>query len=134
MEAHQIPEGYRRVTPYLINEGAAKVIAFLSKAFGAQEKSPPVRRPDGTIMHAEMRIGDSIIMLSEASNQYRPMPACIYLYVDDVDATYRRTLQAGANPVSEPKDQSYGDRSAGVKDQAGNLWWIVTPMQFLPKG
>ncbi|HYQ96291.1 MAG TPA: VOC family protein [Candidatus Eisenbacteria bacterium] len=122
----RVPEGYRNVTPYLVNEGADKVIKFLRQAFGAAEKFPPMKRPDGAVMHAEMRIGDSVVMLGEASGQYRPMPACLYLYVEDVDATYRRALQAGGISVTEPKDQFYGDRSAGVRDPGGNFWWIAT--------
>lgn len=122
----RIPEGYRNVTPYLVNEGVEKVIRFLRQAFGAAEKFPPMKRPDGTVMHAEMRIGDSMIMMAEATSEYRPMPSCLYLYVEDVDGTYRRALEAGGTAVTEPKDQFYGDRSAGVKDPGGNFWWIAT--------
>ena len=99
---------------------------FLKQAFGAAEKYPPMRRPDGTIMHAEMRFGDSVLMLGEASEEYRPMPACFYVYVEDVDGTYGRALRAGAVSVIEPQDQFYGDRGAGVRDPAGNFWWIAT--------
>jgi len=122
----KIPEGYSSVTPYLVVEGAERVVRFLRQAFGAAERFPPMRRPDGTIMHAEMRIGDSVVMLAEASVDYHPMPTCFYLYVEDVDGTYRRALQSGAISLTEPKDQFYGDRSAGVQDQAGNCWWIAT--------
>ena len=122
----KIPEGYGCITPYLVIEGAERVVRFLRQVFGAAERFPPMRRPDGTIMHAEMRIGDSVVMLAEASAEYHPMPTCFYLYVEDVDGTYRRALQAGALSLTEPKDQFYGDRSAGVQDPAGNCWWIAT--------
>ncbi|HYR52974.1 MAG TPA: VOC family protein [Candidatus Dormibacteraeota bacterium] len=128
----RIPEGYRNVTPYLINEGVEKVIHFLRQAFGAAEKYPPMKRPDGTIMHVEMRVGDSVIMMGEATSEYRPMPACLYVYVEDVDSTYQRALRAGATSVVDPRDQFYGDRSAGVRDSAGNVWWIATHKEDVP--
>ncbi len=128
----RIPEGYRNVTPYLVNEGADRVIRFLRQAFGAAEKFPPMRRPDGTIMHAEMRVGDSAVMLAEASGECHPTSACFYVYVEDVDGTYRRALQAGAISVTEPRDRFYGDRSAGVRDPAGNFWWIATHKEDVP--
>jgi PhnB protein len=128
----RIPEGYRNVTPYLINEGVEKVIHFLRQAFGAAEKYPPMKRPDGTIMHVEMRVGDSVIMMGEATSEYRPMPACLYVYVEDVDSTYQRALRAGATSVVDPRDQFYGDRSAGVRDPAGNVWWIATHKEDVP--
>jgi PhnB protein len=127
------PEGYRSLTPYLVNEGVERVIRFVRQAFGGAEKFPPMRRPDGTIMHAQMRIGDSVIMLAEASAEYPPIPGCFYLYVEDVDGTYRRALQAGAMPVIEPMDRFYGDRSAGVRDPAGNYWWIATHKEDVPE-
>ena len=78
-------------------------------------------------MHAELKVGDSILMLGEPSSQWKPMPAAFYLYVTDCDATYRRALSAGSEvSVAEPADQFYGDRHCGVRDAAGNLWWIAT--------
>jgi PhnB protein len=122
----KIPEGYRCVTPYLVVEGAEREIRFLKQAFGAAEKFPPMRRSDGTVIHAELRIGDSSLMLGEACDAYQPMPSCLYLYVEDVDATYGRALRVGGTSIIEPRDQFYGDRSAGVRDPAGNFWWIAT--------
>lgn len=130
----RIPEGYRNVTPYLISEGVERVIRFLRQAFGAAERYPPMRRSDGTIMHAEMRVGDSIVMMGEASGEYCPMPACLYVYVEDVDGTYRRALQAGGTAITEPKNQFNGDRSAGVRDPAGNFWWIATHKEDVSEG
>jgi uncharacterized glyoxalase superfamily protein PhnB len=122
----RIPDGYRCVTPYLVNRGVDRVMKFLRQAFGAVEKFPPMMRSDGTIMHAEMRLGDSSLMMGEASIECPPMPGCFYLYVEDVDGTYRRALLAGGISVAEPRDQFYGDRSAGVQDPGGNTWWIAT--------
>ncbi len=126
MDVKPIPKGYRRVTPYLIVTAAARLIEFLQKAFGAKETHPRMARPDGTVMHAEVKIGDSILMMGEAGGQFQPMPAGFYLYVKDTDAVYRRALEAGATSVSEPADQFYGDRNAGVRDPVGNVWWIAT--------
>jgi uncharacterized glyoxalase superfamily protein PhnB len=120
-----IPEGYHSVTPYLIVEGASRLIDFMKQAFGAHEIER-MAMPDGTIRHAEVKVGDSMIMMGEAGGEWKAMPFSLYLYVDDADAVYRRALQAGATSLMEPADQFYGDRNAGVKDPSGNLWWIAT--------
>jgi PhnB protein len=132
MSVKPIPDGYHSVTPYLIVEGAPKLIDFVTEAFGAEERERMIRA-DGTIGHAEVRIGDSVVMLAEASAQWKPMPAAIYLYVPDTDAVYRRALEAGASSMMEPADQFYGDRNAGVKDPTGNLWWIGTHKEDVPR-
>ena len=119
MAVKAIPEGYHTVTPYLVIEGAAKLIDFLKQAFDAQETFR-MPRPDGAIMHAEVKIGDSIVMMGEASEQWKPIPGAIYLYVSDADAAYKRALQAGATSITEPADQFYEDRHGGVQDPAGN--------------
>lgn len=120
-----IPAGYHTVTPYLIVQGAAGLVEFLTQAFGAQE-CDRTTRPDGTLAHASVRIGDSMVMLSEACDSWKPTPASIYLYVDDTDATYERAIQAGSTSLMQPEDHFYGDRSAGVRDPFGNSWWIGT--------
>jgi PhnB protein len=125
MAVKAIPDGYHAVTPYLVVQGAAKLIDFLKQAFDAQETFR-MPMPDGTIMHAEVKIGDSMMMMGEASEQWKPMPAALYLYVTDADAVYKRALQAGATSIMEPADQFYGDRHGGVKDPSGNMWWIAT--------
>lgn len=125
MAVNYIPKGYHTVTPYLIVEGAAKLIDFLKKAFGAEERDR-FTQPDGTIIHGEVKIGDSVVMMAEACGDFKPMPAMIHLYVPDTDATYRRALEAGAQSLREPADQFYGDRSGGVRDAFGNQWWIAT--------
>src|SRR5437764_783321 len=122
----KIPVGYRNVTPYLVNEHVDRLMDFLRYAFGAVEAFPAMKRPDGAVAHAEMRIGDSVVMMGEASAEYPPMPAFFYLYVEDVDGCYRQAMRAGAKSVTEPRDRFYGDRSAGVRDPGGNTWWIAT--------
>jgi PhnB protein len=126
MAVKPIPDGYHSVTPYLVVQGTATLLDFLKQAFDAQEAFPPMQRPDGTIMHAEVHIGDSVVMMGEAMSENPPMPGSIYLYVHDADAVYQRALQAGATSLMAPADQFYGDRSAGVKDPVGNRWWIAT--------
>jgi PhnB protein len=125
------PEGVRTVTPYLHPRGAARLIDFLKQAFGAEEAARH-QSPDGTIVHAKVRIGDSLIEMGEAHGPYQPMPMAIYLYVSDVDALYRRALAAGATSVQEPSDQPFGDRTAHVKDPFDNLWFIATPIRDVP--
>lgn len=128
-----IPDGYHTVTPYLTIRGVAELIDFLTQAFQAQEISRHTRA-DGTVRHAEIRIGDSVVMLGESRDEWTPMPSTIHLYVSDTDATYRRALRAGAISLMEPADQFYGDRMAGVKDPAGNHWWIATHIEDVPAG
>lgn len=125
MTVQPIPEGYHTVTPYLIVQGAATLIEFLKQGFEAKEISRILHR-EGCIMHAEVRIGDSVIMVSEAGGEFKPMPSSIYLYVDNTDATYERALQAGGTSMMEPKDEFWGDRFAVVKDPSGNHWSIAT--------
>ena len=120
-----IPDGYHALTPYLIVEGVAQLLEFLKRAFGAEE----VRRtalPDGTVVHAEVRIEGSALMMGEARGEFPPMPGSIFFYVRDADAVYRRALEAGAVSLMEPADQFHGDRLGGVKDPAGNQGWIAT--------
>ena len=131
MPVQPIPEGYHTVTPYLTVPGVARLIDFLKQAFGAEEKER-MMRPDGSVGHAEVRIGDSMVMMGEPSDKFPPMPATIYLYVPDTDAAYRRAIQAGASSMMEPTNQFYGDRNAGVKDPSGNLWWIATHVEDVP--
>jgi PhnB protein len=131
MAVTPIPAGYHTVTPYLVVQGVAQLMDFLKQAFDAHEiMRMPL--PDGTIMHAEVKIGDSTLMMGEARGEFKPMPGALYLYVADADATYTRALQAGATSTMEPADQFYGDRSAGVRDPVGNHWWIATHVEDVP--
>lgn len=120
------PEGHHTITPGFAVTGAARVIEFMEKAFGGKVVDR-YEMPGGAIAHAEVRIGDSVVMLGEATQDHPPMPASLSYYVDDgdaVDAAYRRALEAGATSVAAPQDQFYGYRSATVKDVGGNKWTI----------
>jgi uncharacterized glyoxalase superfamily protein PhnB len=133
-----IPAGFHSITPYLVVEGADRFLAFMKQAFGAEQRVR-VPKPDGTIMHAEVRIGDSPVELADANDQYPARPTAIHLYVSDADAVYQRAIQAGASSTHEPVDQPYGDREAGVKDPCGNYWYIATHKlagagRFIPEG
>ena len=121
------PEGFHSVTPYLHVEGAAEFIDFLKRAFGAEELMR-VHQPDGTIAHAQMRVSGSIIELAD----YTPSPASIWLFVDDVDATYQRALNSGATSIHGPVDQDYGNREASIKDPFGNHWYIARRLETAP--
>ncbi|HEY8429017.1 MAG TPA: VOC family protein [Sandaracinaceae bacterium] len=119
------PEGYTSVAPYLIVDGAARTIEFLTRAFGAVE----LRRyptPDGRVMHAEVRIDDTVVMLSDGASGWPPQPAHVHVYVPDVDAAYRRALEAGATSVQEPVQKDDPDKRGGVRDAGGTTWWIAT--------
>ncbi|HEY7579016.1 MAG TPA: VOC family protein [Acetobacteraceae bacterium] len=128
MAVNARPEGYHSLTPYLVVEGAGRLIEFLEEVFDAEQKER-LPAPGDLVGHAELRIGDSVVMLGDARGSYTPMPAMLYVYVEDVDATYQRALAAGATQVQPPADQFYGDRSGGVKDPCGNLWWIATHVE-----
>jgi PhnB protein len=126
MAAKPIPEGHHTVTPYLTVRDAQKVIDFLKQAFGAELTYQPLNRPDGGIMHAEVRIGDSPVMIAEESDMAKATPSSLYLYFPDVDRVYQRAVNAGGKSIMEPSDMFYGDRSGGVKDPSGNSWFIAT--------
>ncbi len=130
MAVKPIPEGYRSVTPYLAVEDASALLDFVKKAFDAEEMLN-MPTPDGKIGHAEVRIGDSIVMLADAStsDQGQAMPAMIHLYVEDADATFKKAIEAGATVLRDLEDQFYGDRSGGVRDPVGNHWWIATHVE-----
>lgn len=125
MNAAYKPGNYNSLSPYLVVGGARDTIEFLKRVFGAEE----VRRfdnPDGTVMHAEVRIDDSILMLGDRQPDWTPMPAYVHIYVPDVDKTYRRALEAGATSIQEPMKKDDPDRRAGVMDAGGTTWWIAT--------
>jgi PhnB protein len=131
MPAKPIPEGYHTVTPYLMVRDAQEEIDFLKNALGATESHPPMKRPDGKIMHAEMKIGDSRVMFGEANEKWPATTGSLYVYVPDADAAYKRAVQAGGKSTVEPMDQFYGDRSGCVADPSGNTWWLATHKEDL---
>jgi uncharacterized glyoxalase superfamily protein PhnB len=126
-----VPEGYHTVTPYLTVPGLAKTIEFLKQTFGAEVRGDIMTRPDGAIAHAEVKLGDSIVMMGEPDPRgpYAPRPCNLYVYVPDVDAVYKRGIEAGGKSLREPTDEFYGDRSSGVEDPSGNYWWIGTHVE-----
>jgi len=124
MKPHK-PEGYSTVSPYLVVDGAAGTIDFLTRVFGAAE----LRRfatEDGRVMHAEVRLDDSVLMIADGAEGWPPVPAHVHVYVADVEATYRRALEAGASSVQEPARKDDGDRRGGIRDAGGTTWWIAT--------
>lgn len=122
------PDGYHSVTPHLTVQGAPVLLEFLKQPFDAQVIHC-MTSPDGVIRHAEVRIGDSPVMIGEATDEWKPMPTTLYLYVNDVDATYERAIKAGAVSIAPVQNQFYGDRSGGVKDPCGNHWGIATHIE-----
>ncbi len=125
MTQHYKPEGYTSVAVYIMADGAQRVIEFLKQTFNAEE----LRRydkPDGSIMHAEVRIDDTVVMLADAGDDVPGFSVWLHVYVPDVDATYQRALAAGGVSVQAPQQQGDPDRRGGVQDPAGNTWWIAT--------
>ena len=122
---------YQAVTPYLTVNDADGCIDFILQVFEGHERERIVR-PDGTIVHADLVIGDAIVMLADASAGLAPMPGAVYVFVPDTDAAYRRALAAGVCSLLPPADQMYGDRTAGVVDPFGNRWWIATHVEDVP--
>jgi uncharacterized glyoxalase superfamily protein PhnB len=120
-----VPDGLRTVTPYLHPHGADELIAFLQATFDAHEAFAH-RSPAGEIVHAKIRIGDSMLEMGEAHGPYQPAPTAIHVYVSDTDRTYQRALEAGASPLFAPADREYGERLAAVKDRFGTTWYIGT--------
>ena len=119
---------YRTVTPYLVVPDADAELTFLKTAFGGTEVTCQ-RNADNTVMHAEIKIGDSLVMLGQSGGQWKALSAALYLWVNDVDATYAKALQAGATSESAPEDKPYGHRNAGVIDRNGVTWWIGAPVK-----
>jgi len=136
MSVKPIPEGYHSITPYLGIQKAAQAIDFYKKAFGAIEVMR-LAMPDGSIGHAELRIGDCPIMLGTPcdqgplSNPDNSPSVGLHLYVTDVDKSYKQAIEAGATVISEVKDQFYGDRSGTLKDPYGHLWFLATRKEDL---
>lgn len=123
------PEGYNSLSPYLVTRRAEAVIDFLAAAVGAT----PLRRfedEDGAILHAEVRIDDTVVMLGEAGDAWPAAPCHLHLYVPDVDEAHRKALEHGAESVQEPtRREGDPDRRGGVKDPGGNTWWFSTQVQ-----
>ena len=134
-----IPDGYPRVTPYLIVDGASEAIEFYSKVLGARERMR-MGGPDGKVGHAELELGDSIIMLADEHpdmGAHGPMtvggtPISISVYVEDVDAVFATALEAGATEERPVENQFYGDRTGGFRDPFGHKWHVATHVEDVP--
>jgi uncharacterized glyoxalase superfamily protein PhnB len=122
------PDGYYNGTPQLLVNGAGKLIEFMRQAFGAQERMR-FPMPDGSVAHAELTIGDSVVMVADATAEFPACEGFIHLYVDDVDSVYQKALAAGATSLRPPQDEFYGDRSSTVRDISGNRWSISTHIE-----
>jgi uncharacterized glyoxalase superfamily protein PhnB len=125
------PAGYHSVTPYLVVPRVRELMEFLKRVLGATEGFPPMT-DGGMVVHAELRLGDSVVMMAEANDVWTAMPAMLHVYVDEeVDVVYRRAVDAGATSVREPADQFYGERTATVRDVSGNLWSLSNVVEEL---
>lgn len=137
--ADAIPEGYQTLTPYLTVDDAAAAIAFYGRAFGAKERAR-MAGPDGKIAHAELEIGDSVVMLSDPFPQFATKSpkelggtsVGVFMYVENVDDVFRQAVDAGATPLLEPEDQFWGDRFGSVTDPFGHSWQIATHVEDVP--
>jgi PhnB protein len=127
-EVSPVPAGYHTVTPFVIVKGAAGFIDFMKEAFGAVEMTR-VADESGAIGHAEVRIGDSVVMLFDSKEGWPETPAFLRLYIEDVDAWYQRALKAKATSITKPTNMPWGDRGCRVRDPFGNLWWIMSHIE-----
>jgi PhnB protein len=121
-----IRRGYHAVNAYIVVDGVEPLIAFLCDIFGGSERGERELRADGGIDHAEVLLGDSVIMLSDASVDHPARPCVNFVYVEDVDAVFRRAVDSGATHGHEPADRPWGDRVAGFHDPFDNRWWVAT--------
>jgi len=131
MPTKPIPEGFHAITPYLFAQGASRLIEFISAAFEGELISHE-KRPDGAVMHATMRIRDSMLMLADPAPEFGPMRSSIYLYVTDCDTVYQRALSSGGISVFPMMTLPSGQRYGGIKDPCGNIWWVATQVEDVP--
>ncbi|MCP5358871.1 MAG: VOC family protein [Pseudomonadales bacterium] len=126
-----IPDGFNTVTPYLFVSGADTFVEFLKKAFDGEELGRSIR-PDGKIANAQVRIGSSTVMVSEAPEQYKSMRSSYYLYVEDADIAMEKAIENGAKLEMAVDNMPYGDRQGGVVDPFGNIWWLSQRLESKP--
>ncbi|MGA9119493.1 MAG: VOC family protein [Bacteroidota bacterium] len=128
MNVRHKPEGYSSVSPYLIVDGASRTIKFLLEAFdGVRLREVP--GPGGSLIHAEVRLDDTVIMLTDGAEGWPPIPSHVHVYVSNVDETYKRALKTGAISVQEPVKRGDADKRGAVRDPGGTTWWIATKME-----
>ncbi len=130
MTLDHLPDGYTSLTSYYLVKNVQQYLHFLELAFNA-ETTESIPREDGTIMHAEVRIGNSLLMIGEAREEGRATKSMQYMYVPDVDASYKHVLKAGAESIQEPEDQFYGHRTCALRDPYGNEWWLASQKEAL---
>ena len=123
-----VPEGYHTVTPYLVVDNAEKLLEFMTNAFDGKLLSI-TRGENQRVMHATVKIGDSIIMVSDTMEGMQPQIGMLYLYLEEVDKVYEKAIAAKATSLHEPTNEFYGDRAAAVKDAWGNVWWMATHVE-----
>ena len=131
MPVKPIRDGFHSITPYLFVQDAERLIQFIADALEGEEVYRKAR-PDGAIMHAEMRIGNSMLMLGEAPAEFGPMPTSIYLYVTDSDRAYEKALSHGGVSIFPIMTLPSGERYGGVKDPCDNIGWIATHVEDVP--
>ena len=122
------PQGHTTVSPYLIVDGASRTIDFLKTVFGAIELRR-FRDSSGRLMHAEVRLDDTVVMIADSNEGWPPIPCHVHVYVRDVDKTYKKALEAGAASIQEPVKKEDADKRGGVKDAGGTTWWIATKVE-----
>jgi PhnB protein len=128
MKSSYKPEGYNTVSPYPIVNDAHTTVAFLVEVFGGVKLRQSLN-DEGKLIHAEVRIDDTVVMLADGGDGWSPMPAHVHIYVSDVDATYQRAIAAGAMSVQAPLKKEDEDKRGGVKDAGGTTWWIATKVE-----
>jgi PhnB protein len=128
MAVKPVPEGFHSITPYLTVDDAETLISFLQRAFEGQI-TYRMNDEQGKIRHAEAKIGDSMLMIGQARDEWKSRPGMFVVYVPDCDAVYKKAIDAGATVVRAVDTQPYGDRSGGVEDSQGNQWWISTHVE-----
>ncbi len=126
-----IPPGFGTVVPFLFIKDAGEYIRFLLTAFECEEVGRSVR-PDGQIEHAQVRVGTTTLMISEADDRYQPSKSSFYIFVDDVEIAMKRAIESGAKLEMEVMDMPYGDRQGGIQDPVGNIWWISQRLSAEP--
>jgi PhnB protein len=122
----QNPFDLHTITPYLIVSDVKTLIEFLSRIFPVTRRGDIHYRDDGSVRHAEVKIGDSVLMMGEPEGTIKAMRSALYVYVQNCDEAYVKALEAGANPLAPPADYPHGDRYAGIRDPWANIWWLVT--------
>lgn len=130
METNTAHPGYPTLTPCIIVAGAEALIDFLKKVFNAKEAHRQMRS-DNTVMHVELQLGNSMMMISEATADYPALKGMFYVFFADGDSAYLQALASGAISIQSPKNQEYGHRTSGVKDQCGNQWWIASAINTI---